>query len=215
MLNRGSNITLKIILIVGPSGAGKDSLLQRCRLALADRHDISFIPRYVTRIPDINEQNYYIDQRAFSTLKQNGFFFVDWQAHGNFYGVSVEPLLEKGKRTAIISVSRSVIPTFEMVFDDVHTLLITAPSVLLRARLERRGRESIAGMNSRFTRMELEVSARRLAVFDNGGSLDETTPLFLKLVEKIIISSDSSQQMEKSKVISQAPDNEGMLLGNS
>ena len=215
MLKKDSNIKLKIILVVGPSGAGKDSLLLRCRQALADRRDIIFVPRYVTRKPDSNEQKYYVDQRAFSALKLNGFFFVHWQAYGNSYGIGVDPLLEEEKTAAIISVSRTVIPIFEMAFNDVQTLLITAPNTMLHERLEKRGRESATDMSSRFIRMGMEVSARKLSVFDNSGSLDKTAPVFIKLVEKLIASPCSSRKVEKSRGLPHGLGKEAILSGDS
>ncbi len=177
---------MKIVLIVGPSGAGKDSLLQAGKQAFAHRQDILFIPRYVTRMPDGNEQNYYVDQSAFLTLKQNGFFFIDWQAHGNLYGISLDPLLKKDKHAVIISVSRTVVPNFEQVFDDVETIVVSAPDAVLRKRLEARGRESAPAMNTRLARMDLEVMATRLTCFNNDGPLEQMASKFVEVLENIL-----------------------------
>ncbi|WP_044416679.1 hypothetical protein [Halarcobacter anaerophilus] len=56
----------KIILIVGASGVGKDSLLK----SLKGKININFVKRYITREPDQNENNYYIDDEAFHRLKK-------------------------------------------------------------------------------------------------------------------------------------------------
>ncbi len=184
---------MKIILIVGPSGAGKDSLLKAGRQVLAERDDLLFVPRYVTRMPDDNEQNYYVDSLAFAMLKQNGFFFIDWQAHGNFYGISLEPLLKKDGRAVIISVSRTVIAAFEKVFDDVDTIAVSAPEPVLRQRLADRRREPQAFRDSRLARADLEVRAARLHPFDNDGPLEDTAPRFVRLLQHILSAPPGSQ----------------------
>lgn len=55
----------KIVLIVGASGVGKDSLLK----IIKSKIDANFVKRYITRIPDENESNYFIDEEAFTILK--------------------------------------------------------------------------------------------------------------------------------------------------
>jgi phosphonate metabolism protein PhnN/1,5-bisphosphokinase (PRPP-forming) len=190
---------MKIILIVGPSGAGKDSLLSLCQKAFAGRDGILFIPRYVTRMPDDNERNYYLDQSAFNTLKQSGFFFIDWQAHGNCYGIGLDPLLRKDKQAVIISVSRTVIGTFEQFFDDVETIFISAPESVLSKRLARRARESGPARDSRLARKDLQVIAGRISSFNNDGPLEQTAPRFIELMEHILSSPSPYPCHEKSE----------------
>ncbi len=202
---------MKIILIVGPSGAGKDSLLSACRQALADRPGILFISRYVTRMPDDNEQNYYIDQSAFNTLKSSGFFFIDWQAHGNSYGISLDPLLQKDKRAVIISVSRTVISAFEKAFNDVETISISAPESVLSRRLADRARESGPARDSRLARKDLKVIATRLFHFNNDSPLEQTAPRFIELIERVLSSPSPSRNNEEADLAGSRNGNEKHL----
>ncbi len=64
----------KIVLIVGPSGVGKDTLLKEVKKVLTS---VNFVDRYITRKPDENESNYYLDEYSFEILKNNGFFYFN------------------------------------------------------------------------------------------------------------------------------------------
>ena len=64
---------MNIILVVGPSGSGKDTLLHSSRRYFAGIDTIAFARRYITRPPDENEDNYYIDAIAFEYLEKGGF----------------------------------------------------------------------------------------------------------------------------------------------
>lgn len=185
---------MKIILIAGPSGAGKDSLLRECARNLTHRRDILFMPRYVTRMPDASEHNYYIDRTAFEILKQNGFFFIDWEAHGHLYGIGLEQLLKKDLAAVIISVSRTVIPAFEQVFNNVDTILVTAPETVLRKRLEDRGRESAGARDSRLARFDLATIAARLIRFSNDSPLEKTSVRFTELMTSLLPAAPGSSQ---------------------
>ncbi len=182
---------MKIILIVGPSGAGKDSLLKICKQSFSSRDDILFVPRYVTRMPDDNERNYYVDESAFNTLKQNGFFFIDWRAHGNLYGIGLDPLFKKDTHAVIISVSRTVVDAFETVFRDVDTLVVSAPDTVLKKRLVNRDRESAEARHGRLARSGLETRARSHFCFNNDGPLEEMASRFIQLMETILSSPSS------------------------
>jgi len=60
----------KIVLIVGASGVGKDTLLRNIK----DKMQANFIQRYITREPDKNESNFYLDKEAFLALKEKNYF---------------------------------------------------------------------------------------------------------------------------------------------
>ncbi|MCI0500398.1 MAG: hypothetical protein L0Y61_01460, partial [Epsilonproteobacteria bacterium] len=93
---------IKIILIVGASGVGKDTLLK----AIQNDIKANFVTRYITRVPDNNESNYYIAKDDFLYLKKSDFFVSSWEAHGNIYGIS-KLSLKDGLN--IISISREAI----------------------------------------------------------------------------------------------------------
>jgi ribose 1,5-bisphosphokinase PhnN len=137
-------------------------------------------------MPDKNECNFYVDEHAFTLLKESDFFIADWGAHGNLYGVSWNEFRPPSDGVRIVSVSRTVIPVFEKKLDEVYTILVTAPRSTLLERIQRRRRESVPAMASRLDRVDMDVTARQLHRFDNSDPLPQTVPRFLDLLDSII-----------------------------
>lgn len=171
----------KIVLIVGPSGVGKDTLLKAVKKEFEDK--VNFVRRYISRMPDKNEDNFFIEASAFSILQTNNFFISSWLAHGNSYGIS-KTAIKKGVN--IISISRSKIKDFETSFENVFTINITVSKEVLRMRLENRARESEEEIEKRLNRTYEKIEARNLIEFDNSLSKEESTVKFISLIEEII-----------------------------
>ena len=170
-----------IVLLVGASGTGKDSLLRVARQHLVHHTDIVFVRRYITRPPDENEDNYYLDTTAFSCLQQQNFFLSHWQAHGNHYGIGRHHIQDHG--LSICSVSRTVIRDIEKLFPGRVTVIeVTLPVEILRTRLHRRGREDEAAIKKRLVRAKIHTQASHLIRFDNSDPLECTGPKFTRLL---------------------------------
>lgn len=177
---------MKLILIVGPSGSGKDTLLRAVRQRFSCSSSLDFVRRYITRPPDNNEDNYYVDRSCFKVLKYNGFFVSDWQAHGNEYGIPRNVISRSnGYQRLLCSVSRGAIGDFEQFYDDVTVLQVTASKDVLRKRLQGRGRENLEDIEKRLARAEHPVHARDLICFDNSHSLEQSQRDFICLLEKL------------------------------
>ena len=83
----------KVILIVGASGVGKDTLIKEAKKELKKK--FNFIRRYITRKPDKSEKNFFLEDSAFEILKENDFFISCWDAHNNLYGISKDSIKNK------------------------------------------------------------------------------------------------------------------------
>src|ERR1700730_2579708 len=77
----------RLILVVGPSGAGKDTLIGLARAACTDDGGIVFPRRGVTREATASEDNEHISFEAFQQTCASGGFAVHWDAHGHYYGL--------------------------------------------------------------------------------------------------------------------------------
>ena len=75
------------VLVVGPSGAGKDTLLDLARNAVTDLKPICFAKRVVTRPANDFEDHDSVDADQFERMQADGAFALSWQAHGLSYGV--------------------------------------------------------------------------------------------------------------------------------
>jgi len=170
----------KIILIVGPSGVGKDTLLRYAKEKLSTKYN--FVERYITRKPDSNESNFYIDEYAFEILKHNSYFISSWNAHENSYGIAKKFILNG---VNIVSISRSKIKDFEKNYDSVYTINISISKESLKERLLLRGRENIDEIEKRLSRTYSKIDATNLIEFDNSTSLDESKKRFYKLLTNI------------------------------
>lgn len=170
----------KIVLIVGPSGVGKDTLIKGARKQL--KEEINFVRRYITRKPDKSEKNYFLDDYAFEILKHNSFFASTWNAHGNYYGIAKNSI-KSGLN--IISISRSKINDFEKVYDEVYTINITVPKEELRNRLLFRKRETEEEIEKRLNRSYEKIDAKNLIEFDNSSEISISSEKFVNLLKKI------------------------------
>src|SRR5690242_10907907 len=118
----------KLVLVIGPSGAGKDTLLNLARAACADDPTIVFARRVVTREASSAEDNEQMSPAAFHDARARGDFAIDWEAHGHAYGLprSIEDDIRAG-RTVVANVSRTVVAPLRHSYTNVAVVLITAP----------------------------------------------------------------------------------------
>jgi phosphonate metabolism protein PhnN/1,5-bisphosphokinase (PRPP-forming) len=183
---------MKIVLVVGPSGSGKDTLLRSARKYFAGKSFIAFARRYITRPPDENEDNYYVDTIGFDHLQRSGFFLSTWQAHQNYYGIAEHMVGEHhGYSTIVCSISRSAIKDFDSRYENTLTVHVTAEKDILKERLLKRGREKMTDIERRLARAEKKVEARNLLTFDNSHDLEKNCALFSSLLQHV----DSRDEM--------------------
>jgi phosphonate metabolism protein PhnN/1,5-bisphosphokinase (PRPP-forming) len=142
-----------LILVVGPSGAGKDTLLDAAKAALAADRRFRFVRRIVTRPAQAGwEDNEALDEITFRARRDAGAYAVWWQAHGLYYGLPVDILPDLAAGCCIVaSVSRVVLTQAAARFD-MRIVEITAPADILAHRLAARGREGVAERAERLSR---------------------------------------------------------------
>lgn len=140
-----------LFLIVGPSGAGKDTLIKAARPLLGPR--FLFPPRTITREAGPGEDHEPASLAAFEARERAGHFALSWRAHGLCYGItmSIAGALRDGDHV-VVNVSRAVVTHARARFAPVRVILVTAPAEALRARLLARGREAAEDVAARLDR---------------------------------------------------------------
>jgi ribose 1,5-bisphosphokinase len=143
----------RLILVVGPSGAGKDTLISGARDALSRDPQIVFARRVVTRPPSQFEDHATLDETQFDSAVEAGSFAFWWEAHGHRYGVakSIDHDLRAG-RTVVCNTSREIVQGLRDNYANVTVVLVTAPDEVLTERLAGRRRESDSVGKSRLDR---------------------------------------------------------------
>ncbi|MEQ3749213.1 MAG: thymidine phosphorylase, partial [Celeribacter sp.] len=126
-----------LILVAGPSGVGKDTLIDGARVALDGLRAYAFARRVITRDPEAGGEDYHpVTEPEFEQMRARGAFLHHWDAHGLRYGIPVvvRRWLEEGTHV-LVNVSRAVIPEIRAVWPDTLTLLIDASPEVVAARL--------------------------------------------------------------------------------
>jgi ribose 1,5-bisphosphokinase len=141
------------VLVVGPSGAGKDTLLNLARAACAEDRSIVFPRRIVTREASASEDNRQLDPQSFQTALARGEFAVHWEAHGHCYALprGIDDDIRAG-RAVVANVSRTVLQAMRRAYADVVVVEITAPPEVLAERLSMRARGSDGAIEPRLRR---------------------------------------------------------------
>jgi ribose 1,5-bisphosphokinase len=174
-----------MVVVVGPSGAGKDSVMAYAARHFADEARVRFVRRVITRPADAGgEAHEAIDAEGFRMRAAEGGFAVSWEAHGLSYGIPRETLDELATGvTLVANGSRSAMPAFADAYARLKVVVITARPDILAARLAARGRESAEGIAKRLDRAVPEiVVAADTVVIDNSGALEEAGEAFVSLL---------------------------------
>jgi len=163
----------RLVLVVGPSGAGKDTLLRLAQAACVDDRDIVFPRRVVTRESSETEDNMAMSQDEFRRAREHGDFAVHWEAHGHSYALPLEindDIL--AGRAVVANVSRTVIGALRQAYANVVVVAITAPPDVLAQRLAARARHSDGNIADRLARSVDDTSANADVTILNAGSAD-------------------------------------------
>jgi len=132
----------KLVLIVGPSGVGKDTLIAYCRSRLSQDDGVVFPRRTITRpAGDGSEDHDSVSEAEFREQAASGAFAFHWSAHGLYYGVPVSIDAHiAGGRTVVVNVSRSIVDGVRERYEQVDVVSVTADREVVAARLLQRGR---------------------------------------------------------------------------
>lgn len=178
--------TPRLFYVMGPSGAGKDSLLSHARDQVVAQ-PIIFAHRYITRPATSGGENHVaLSNEEFSVRLAHGCFSMAWESHGLRYGIGIEvqAWLMRGL-SVVVNGSREYLPRAADHFPDIIPVAITVDPSILRQRLEARGRESTADIEERLSRaaaFQLEHPA--LVTIDNSGPLSQGGDALVALLNR-------------------------------
>ena len=157
-----------LIVLSGPSGAGKDALLARMK---ESDYPLEYITTVTTRAQRAGERD-NVDYHFISTEKFQGMVenneLLEWaNVYGNWYGVPRQPVkqaLEQGKDT-IVKVDTQGAATIKKILPEATFILVVPPSKEeLVTRLKERQTESPPDLSLRMKAVEEEI--KQLPLFD-------------------------------------------------
>jgi guanylate kinase len=164
------NLPSKSLLIVlsGPSGAGKDAVLNRMKKS---GYPARFITTVTTRPKRAEEKNnvayHFVSVATFQQMIKNK-ELLEWaNVYGNWYGVPREPVkqaLDQGRDT-IVKIDIQGAATIKKILPQAVFIFLMPPSMKdLATRLKDRRTESHFDLDRRLKTAEEEI--RQLSLFD-------------------------------------------------
>lgn len=177
-----------LVLVVGPSGVGKDTLIGGARQALENDKRFSFVRRLVTAAaaPEAEDHD-SLDAPTFARMESAGRFALCWDAHNLRYALplSVDTDIALG-RVVVANISRHVVGEARSKYPACSVVLVTAEISLRAERLMRRGRENREQITARLARESAPVPAGIAPiVIDNSGSLAIGVTAFVMALRQI------------------------------
>jgi len=169
----------RLVLVVGPSGAGKDTLIAGARAALHGDARFVFVRRVVTRPAGAAEDHDSVSDEAFVALEREGGFALSWRAHGLAYGIPAEATeaLASG-HVVVANVSRAIIAAARQRFPGTLVIAIDAAPEVRARRLAGRGRENTREIDARLRR-DVALSDPEVLRIDNSGTIEVGVARFM------------------------------------
>ena len=189
--------------IVGPSGAGKDTIMNAVHEVLKNNPEFLFVRRIITRKAGINsfndhdetsqnignEDNIGVSLEKFFELSQKASFSLQWFAHGIHYAlpIGIVDEVHKGK-IVIANVSRAKLGHAKELFGKVYVIEINAPIGILKERLLGRKREKITDIAERLKRANIPIQlpeGSKYCYIDNSGNVKSAVDKMLSILQSL------------------------------
>lgn len=175
----------RLIFLIGPSGSGKDSLIDAARVHLLE-NGVEVARRVITRSAESRgEAALSVSPEVFEQMCEDGEFAMHWQANGLQYGIPVQvnEWLSSG-RHVLVNGSRGYLPEARRRYPNLLAIRLEVAPQVLRERLLTRGRESVEQVEQRLARSALLQAGDDpdVHVLDNSTSLADTVKALLRLL---------------------------------
>ncbi|WP_426202818.1 phosphonate metabolism protein/1,5-bisphosphokinase (PRPP-forming) PhnN [Pseudomonas sp. TWP3-1] len=175
----------RVIYLMGPSGSGKDSLIEAARDGLRELK-CEVVRRVITRSAEsVGEDAIGVSSAEFAKRREAGEFALAWRANGLHYGIPAEMnrWLQSGQHV-LVNGSRGYLSQALERYPTLLPVMLTVKDEVLRQRLLKRGREGLAEIDARLGRNALFVAPETLGetpihLLDNSGDLAETVARLL------------------------------------
>lgn len=174
------------VMVCGPSGAGKDSVIAWARAALAGEPRVLFARRLVTRAAHAESGHDEISPAALRSLHAGGGLAWHWEAHGCGYGIRSAYADEVASgRVVVVNGSRAHVQSLRE-RRDVRPVLVTAPAEVLQQRLHARGREGGAAVAERIARNAALAAPASERVIHNVGELAHAGDALRRYLQELL-----------------------------
>ncbi|MGP3591236.1 ribose 1,5-bisphosphokinase [Vagococcus sp. WN89Y] len=172
----------RVIWLMGPSGAGKDTLLAALRQR--EYPQLLVAHRYITRPASAGSENYIaLSEKEFFTRAEQHLFTLSWHANGFYYGIGAEiDLWLQAGFDVVVNGSRGHLAQAQAQYGSLLLPVYVQVSLdILRQRLEKRGRENAAEIAARLERAA-RYTPKACLTLNNDGSLLQSVEGLVKLI---------------------------------